>query len=51
MQDRQVPRRNRSAWPVLESEDVIVWVPGVCRSDARVPAAGTEAMRIDVEQA
>ena len=51
MQDRQVPRRNRSGWPVLEVENVIVWVPGVCRSDAQVPAAGAEAMRIDVEQA
>jgi tRNA(Ile)-lysidine synthetase-like protein len=51
MQDRQVPRRSRSGWPLLESEDVIVWVPGVCRSDALVPEAGTEATRIDVEQA
>ena len=50
-QDARVPRSRRAAWPVLAGPDGLVWVPGVCRSDALLPAAGTEAMRIDAEHA
>jgi tRNA(Ile)-lysidine synthase len=48
-QEGQVPRSRRGSWPVLSQSDDIVWIPGVCRSDARVPAAGTEAVRVDAE--
>ncbi len=48
MQDIGVPRHQRPGWPVLRQGGVVVWVPGVCRSDAVVPGDGTEAMRIDV---
>jgi tRNA(Ile)-lysidine synthase len=50
-QDARVPRRNRGDWPVLATQDLVVWVPGVCRSDALVPPAGAEAIRVDVEHA
>ncbi|HEU4524739.1 MAG TPA: tRNA lysidine(34) synthetase TilS [Gemmatimonadales bacterium] len=55
-QDARVPRRSRSAWPVLAapngaSPDTVVWIPGVCRSDALLPPAGAEARRVDVEHA
>ena len=50
-QDARVPRRNRGDWPVLAAQDLVVWIPGVCRSDALVPPAGTEAIRVDVEHA
>jgi tRNA(Ile)-lysidine synthase len=50
-QDARVPRRNRAEWPVLAAPDVVVWIPGVCRSDALLPPAGAEALRVDVEHA
>jgi tRNA(Ile)-lysidine synthetase-like protein len=50
-QDARVPRRNREDWPVIAARDVVVWIPGVCRSDALLPPAGTEALRVDVEHA
>ncbi len=50
-QDARVPRSWRVDWPVLAGPDGIVWVPGVCRSDALLPEPGTEAMRIDAEHA
>lgn len=49
MQDVKIARSERAAWPVLESEGTIVWVPGVCRSAYRVPACGAAAMRIDAD--
>jgi tRNA(Ile)-lysidine synthase len=50
-QDARVPRSRRSDWPVVAGPDGIVWVPGVCRSDALLPPSGTEALRIDAEHA
>jgi tRNA(Ile)-lysidine synthetase-like protein len=50
-QDARVPRRSRAEWPVLAAPDMVVWIPGVCRSDALVPPAGAEALRVDVEHA
>jgi tRNA(Ile)-lysidine synthase len=50
-QDVRVPRSRRGSWPVLAQNDDIIWIPGVCRSDARVPARGTEALRVDAEYA
>ena len=50
-QDVRVPRTRRGSWPVLAQNDDVIWVPGVCRSDARIPAGGTEALRVDAEYA
>lgn len=50
-QDARVPRSRRAAWPVLAGPDGVVWVPGVCRSDALLPQPGTEAVRVDAEYA
>jgi tRNA(Ile)-lysidine synthetase-like protein len=50
-QELRVSRRRRVAWPVLAQDDAVVWVPGVCRSDALLPAGGTEAVRVDAEYA
>jgi tRNA(Ile)-lysidine synthase len=50
-QDARVPRSRRAEWPVVASPDGLVWVPGVCRSDALLPETGTEAVRIDAEYA
>jgi tRNA(Ile)-lysidine synthetase-like protein len=48
MQEARVPRTLRSDWPVLEHSGVVIWVPGVCRSDSRVPDPRTPATRIFV---
>jgi tRNA(Ile)-lysidine synthase len=50
-QEVRVPRSRRSSWPVLAQDEHVIWIPGVCRSDARVPAQGTEALRVDAEYA
>jgi tRNA(Ile)-lysidine synthase len=50
-QDLRVSRRRRMTWPVLAQDDGVVWVPGVCRSDALLPAEGSEAVRVDAEYA
>jgi tRNA(Ile)-lysidine synthase len=50
-QEVRVPRSRRQFWPVVAQNDDIIWIPGVCRSDARLPARGTEALRIDAEYA
>jgi tRNA(Ile)-lysidine synthase len=50
-QEARVPRSSRGSWPVLAHSGEILWVPGVCRSDARVPAGGVEALRVDAQYA
>lgn len=50
-QELHVPRRRRAGWPVLAHRDAVVWVPGVCRSDALLPTEGAEAVRVDAEYA
>lgn len=51
MQDRRVPRSRRRGWPVLVRDEELVWVPGVCRAAAALPARGADALRIDVADA
>jgi tRNA(Ile)-lysidine synthase len=48
-QEVRVPRSRRGSWPVLAQDGDVIWIPGVCRSDARIPAQGTEALRVDAE--
>ena len=50
-QDKGVPRSRRTSWPVLALEERILWIPGVCRSDAELPARGMDALRVDAEYA
>jgi tRNA(Ile)-lysidine synthase len=50
-QEGRVPRGRRGTWPVLARNDEIIWIPGVCRSDALLPDRGTEALRVDAEYA
>jgi tRNA(Ile)-lysidine synthase len=51
LREAGVPRGDRAHWPLvighLNDEAVILWVPGVCRADAAVPGAGTEAVRVE----
>ena len=50
-QDARVPRSRRDRWPVIIGGEAVVWVPGVCRSDALLPSPGAEALRVDAEHA
>jgi len=50
-QEARVPQSSRDKWPVIAGPDAVLWVPGVCRSDARVPPGGREALRVDAEYA
>ncbi len=48
-QEARVPRSFRLAWPMIEGEGELAWIPGVCRSDRFLPRAGEVAVRIDVD--
>ena len=50
-QEVRVPRSRRESWPVLTQSNDVLWIPGVCRSGVRLPAEGTEALRVDAEYA
>jgi len=50
-QDARVPRSRRGGWPVVAQREAVLWVPGVCRSDAMIPPPGTEALRVDAQYA
>jgi tRNA(Ile)-lysidine synthase len=50
-QEVRVPRSRRGSWPVLAQDQDVMWIPGVCRSDAQLPVQGAEALRVDAEYA
>jgi tRNA(Ile)-lysidine synthase len=50
-QEVRVPRSRRGSWPVLTQGQDVMWIPGVCRSDAHLPVVGAEALRVDAEYA
>ena len=49
LREARISPARRKVWPVVVTGDdaTIVWVPGICRSDAAVPAEGTEAWRVE----
>ncbi len=49
MREARVPPSQRREWPVVvdAADATIVWVPGICRADARVPSEGTEAWHVE----
>jgi tRNA(Ile)-lysidine synthase len=51
LQEARIPRSRRAQWPVVAHHDLIVWIPGVCRSDALLPLQGSEAVRVDAANA
>lgn len=48
LMEARIPRSARTGWPVVSRGETILWVPGICRSAAGVPAPGTRAVRLDV---
>jgi tRNA(Ile)-lysidine synthase len=49
LMEARVARRDRRGYPVLVRGAEVVWVPGICRAQAAVPAPGLPAVRVDVE--
>jgi tRNA(Ile)-lysidine synthase len=47
MQEARIPRRERSAWPVVTAGGEILWVPGITRSNRGLPAAGSPALWLE----
>lgn len=47
LMEARVPFAERQAYPLLVSGDEILWVPGVCRAQAAVPAPGERSVRIE----
>jgi tRNA(Ile)-lysidine synthase len=47
LMEARVPRVERERRPVLVRGDEVLWVPGICRAAAALPAPGTRAVRID----
>jgi tRNA(Ile)-lysidine synthase len=50
LMEARVPRGERGVYPVVARGETILWVPGICRSTADLPAPGTRAVRVDVTQ-
>ncbi len=45
LRESKIAPGRRGHWPVVVAEDAtIVWVPGICRSDACIPTEGSEAL-------
>lgn len=50
LMEARVPRGARPRYPVVARGETILWIPGICRSAADVPAPGTRAVRLDVSE-
>ena len=50
LMEAQVPRGERSRYPVIARGETILWIPGICRSAADLPSPGTPAVRLDVTE-
>ena len=48
LMEAHVPRGDRGSYPVVARGETSLWVPGICRSAAELPAPGTPAVRLDV---
>lgn len=47
LMEARVPFRERGRYPVLVRERDVLWLPGICRSNAAVPRPGEPALRIE----
>ena len=50
LMEARVPRESRDRYPILTRDDVILWIPGVCRSAVALPPPGTRATRVDARR-
>lgn len=51
LREAGIPRARRALWPVIrgpvDGDATILWVPGICRGNGRVPTEGKEARHLD----
>ncbi|MGD2135544.1 MAG: tRNA lysidine(34) synthetase TilS [Gemmatimonadales bacterium] len=47
LMEARVPFRERARYPVLVRDRDVLWLPGICRSQAALPRPGEPAMRIE----
>ena len=50
MMEARVPRGERDAYPLVTRGDDILWIPGICRSEASLPRPGEPAVRLDAHR-
>jgi len=48
LMEARVPRGERTGYLIVARGETVLWVPGICRAAAEVPAPGTRAVRLDV---
>ena len=48
LMEARVPRGERAGYPVVARGETVLWVPGIARAAAEIPAPGTRAVRLDV---
>lgn len=50
LMEARVPLAQRRTHPVVVRDQEVLWIPGVCRSEAEVPRRGERAVRLDVRR-
>ena len=47
LMEERIPRFERRAYPLVTQGDRVIWVPGICRSNAAIPEIGKAAIRLE----
>ncbi len=47
LMEGRIPRSERAAYPLVTRGGQVIWLPGLCRSDAAVPSVGEPAIRLE----
>lgn len=47
LMEGKIPRSERATYPLVARAGRVIWLPGICRSDAAVPSVGEPAIRLE----
>lgn len=47
LMEERIPRFERREYPLVTQHDRVIWVPGICRSNAAIPEIGKVAIRLE----
>jgi tRNA(Ile)-lysidine synthase len=47
LMEERIPRFERREYPLVTQGDRVIWVPGICRSNAAIPEIGKAAIRLE----
>lgn len=50
LMEARIPRSERHSYPLVVRDGDILWIPGICRSDAALPNPGEPALRLDARR-